>query len=75
MFNIIQSVRDLMNANVLGMLYNFGNLAATGLTSSTQELQQNVHITAEFPNATDRNEIAAAFEDIVNLATQYANRR
>ena len=34
------------------------------------ELKQNVHITAEFPNATDKNEIEAAFDELINLATQ-----
>jgi hypothetical protein len=40
-----------------------------------QTLEQEVHITAEFPNATDKNEIYAAFGELVNLASQYANRR
>ena len=33
-------------------------------------LQQEVHITAEFPNATDRDEIMAAFDNLVNVASQ-----
>ena len=37
--------------------------------------EQNVHITAEFPNATDKNEILEAFKDITHLASQYANRQ
>jgi len=32
-------------------------------------LQQEVHITAEFPNATDRDEIMAAFDNLVNVAS------
>ena len=38
-------------------------------------LEQNVHITAEFPYATNREEIYSAFTDILNLASQYANRK
>ena len=38
-------------------------------------LQQEVHITAEFPNATDHNEIEEAFRNLTNLASQYANRK
>ena len=38
-------------------------------------LEQNVHIEANFPNATNRNEIEEAFNNIVNLASQYANRK
>ena len=37
-------------------------------------LEQNVHITAEFPNATDHNEIEEAFNNLINSASQYINR-
>lgn len=36
------------------------------------KIEQNVHITAEFPEASERDEITAAFEQIINLATQHA---
>jgi hypothetical protein len=38
-------------------------------------IEQNVHITAEFPNATDHSEIEEAFRNLTNLASQYANRK
>jgi len=38
-------------------------------------LEQRVEITANFPNATDRNEIEQAFQNIVNMASQYAQRK
>ena len=63
-----------MNANILsnglGSIYNpfFGGIG-------NQTLDQNVHIVAEFPNVQDRNEIEAAFESLVNRASQYANRK
>lgn len=46
-------------------------------TAPTQgdTLQQEVTIHAEFPNATDHREIEEAFENLVNLASQYANRK
>jgi hypothetical protein len=50
-------------------------LTANGYTGSLEglrklgELKQNVNITAEFPNATDKNEIEAAFDELINLAT------
>ena len=58
------------------MAYNnsaFG-LAAAHLASNNQTLQQEVTIHAEFPNATDHNEIEEAFNNLVNRASQYANR-
>ena len=41
----------------------------------TQTLEQEVTIHAEFPNATNRTEIEEAFDNIINLASQYAFRR
>jgi hypothetical protein len=38
-------------------------------------LEQNVKIEASFPGVTDRNEIEEAFNNLVNKASQYANRR
>ena len=40
----------------------------------TENIEQEVHITAEFPNATDKNEILEAFDNVINLAAQYAQR-
>lgn len=69
----LAALYDSINQSAMGMMYAMSNLAApTGGQSG--ELKQNVTITADFPNATDRNEISAAFEDLVNLAAQYANR-
>ena len=38
-------------------------------------LQQDVHIEAVFPNATDRNEIAEALSNLTHDASQYIRRR
>ena len=34
-----------------------------------------VTITAEFPNATNHSEIEEAFTNLINKASQYANRK
>lgn len=49
---------------------------STGQISSMQNaaLDQNVHITAEFPNVQDHNEIEMAITSLVNRASQYAWR-
>ena len=86
MLKAVSFVRDLdvetltnlytaINQGALGMMYAMGGISAPTGGAEKDVLEQNVQITAEFPNATDRNEISAAFEDIVNLAAQYANRR
>lgn len=50
-------------------------LTPASAAATTEILEQNVHIEASFPNAVDHNEIEQAFENIVNLASQYANRK
>jgi hypothetical protein len=37
-------------------------------------LEQNVKIEASFPGVTDHNEIEEALNNLVNKASQYANR-
>jgi hypothetical protein len=40
-----------------------------------EHLEQNVTIEANFPGVSMASEIEEAFENIVNLASQYANRK
>ena len=62
----IQSANQLMERGLFSP--SLGNL-------NSDILEQNVKIEANFPNATDKNEIEEAFKDLVNLASQYANRK
>lgn len=55
--------------------YNMSNLSTAYGGVSTSAFEQTVHITAEFPSATNRGEIEAAFETLINQASQYANRK
>jgi hypothetical protein len=41
----------------------------------SDNLEQDVHIEANFPNVQDKHEIEAAFDNLINKATQYANRK
>jgi hypothetical protein len=47
----------------------------TNITGLHDTIQQDVHITAEFPNATNHSEIEEAFRNLTNYASQYAFRR
>ena len=40
----------------------------------TPEIVQNIEINADFPDATDHSEIELAFNNLINTASQYANR-
>lgn len=65
-----------LNAAMAGGSFSSGLAARfAGLVGSDESLQQEVHITAEFPNATNKNEILEAFDNVINLASQYANRK
>lgn len=42
--------------------------------NNNQPIEQNVYITAEFPEATDRHELEEAFKTLMNYSSQYINR-
>ena len=53
-----------------------GMLSTPGFTGgNTETLEQNVKIEASFPGVQDRNEIEEAFNNLINRASQYANRK
>ena len=57
------------------MANGLGDLFSPRVEAEEGTLQQEVHIDASFPNVTDHNEIEEAFGNLVNLASQYANRK
>lgn len=78
--NAVNSVRDIAN-NQLGAASSMIQDRMNGISklngytpvtanSAARELTQNVTIQAEFPDATDRNEIRAAFDNLINVASQ-----
>lgn len=73
---IVRDISDQIEKNAIVMQYQnqLANYRAS-ISNGGETLQQEVHITAEFPNATDHNEIEEAFKNLTNLASQYANRK
>lgn len=71
---ILRQIASVIDLNALASAGGFGNLVAGSIGGHKEVLQQEVHIEAHFPNATDKNQIEEAFKDIVNLAAQYSNR-
>ena len=53
----------------------FSMFATSGVMTNSEVLEQSVTIHAEFPNATNHSEIEEAFNNLVNRASQYANRK
>ena len=72
---IVRSMVDQLEANTKLASYGLGQLTARTIGASNDTLQQEVTIHAEFPNATDHNEIEEAFRNLTNLASQYVSRR
>ena len=69
----ILSIIDLQSANAqLG-----GTLSSPSYGNHATEtiVEQNVHIEASFPGVSDRNELQEAFTNLINQASQYANRK
>ena len=60
-----------LNSQLGGILYT----PSIGGNNTTQTVEQSVHIEASFPGVSDRNEIEEAFNNLINTASQYANRR
>ena len=77
--------KNLLNTmSIVKQLDNFAELISSGIgnlimpklsMANSEQLEQNVHIEASFPNVVDHNEIEQAFGNLVNLASQYANRK
>lgn len=73
--DIVRDIAKTIDLTASSASNSFSRLfAAAGIKTATNTLEQEVHITAEFPNATNKNEILDAFDNVINLATQYANR-
>lgn len=72
---IVRDIAKAIDINALSAMVNGGLTAATFSSGKNETLEQNVHITAEFPNAIDKHEILEAFDNVINLAAQYANRK
>ena len=73
--DIVRDIAKTIDLTASSASNSFSRLfAAAGIKTAPNTLEQEVHIIAEFPNATNKNEILDAFDNVINLATQYANR-
>lgn len=55
----------------LAMTFGLSNMSAQSVLGGVDTLRQDVHITAEFPNATNSQEIEDAFDSLINRAAQF----
>ena len=74
--NIVRDIARAIDLKAIAYQYQLASLAQSSVVPNTsQTLQQEVTIHAEFPNATQRTEIEAAFDTLLNRASQFANRK
>lgn len=71
--DMVRHISTLIEARAAFNAANFSYAANIGHVE--RDISQNITINAEFPDATDRNEIQAAFENLFNRASQFANRK
>lgn len=71
----VRQISEMIDLNALSSSGGLTSLFAAKASISDRTLQQEVTIHAEFPNVEDKDQISAAFNDLVNLASQYANRK
>ena len=78
--NLLASVEVVRSiASQLDMIGRYQRMSelisAHGVINSEKEnFEQNVHISAEFPNVVDHNEIEEAINNLINYSSQYINR-
>ena len=75
----LEVLREIVNTiNLHSMNAQLGGLLSTPHwigTDQSQILEQQVHIEASFPGVQDRNEIEEAFNNLINRASQFVNRK
>ena len=76
LLDTIDIVRGLVdNIEYRALMQSFGRMSAPIVNLTNETLEQDVTIHAEFPNVQDKNEIEEAFNNLINTASQYANRK
>ena len=76
MLDMVNTLRDIdWRAKLSELFGNIQERLIIPISGGRDNLQQDVHIEANFPGISDRNELTEAFNNLINTASQYANRR
>jgi hypothetical protein len=73
--DVLNSINQSITARIGGLLSDLGSSIVGSFSSSSDKLEQDVHIEATFPNVTSSTEIEDALNNLVNIASQKANPR
>jgi hypothetical protein len=71
----LRSILSFIDLQAMNAQFSSLSSNARFTPSTSEVLEQNVHIDAHFDSVTDRNEIVEAFNTLVNRASQFANRK
>lgn len=72
--NIIRAMTEGLKSNALNsIMSNFGTFNDSNINGN-QDLEQNIHIDANFPNVKDASEIEQAILSLADQATQYIHK-
>lgn len=73
--NLLNALSVSAIAQKQAMLDRINARITADVSSAATDLNQNVHIEASFPNVRDSRQIEEAFDNLVNMAAQYANKK
>ena len=74
--DMIRQISSMIDLNAMSSMKGLGAmLAAGGVGQTTGAIEQHIEINASFPDATNHSEIEEAFHNLLNTASQYANRK
>ena len=73
--NLLNALSVSAIAQKQAMLDRINARIAADVATAATDLNQNVHIEASFPNVRDSRQIEEAFDNLVNMAAQYANKK
>lgn len=74
--DMIRQISSMIDLNAMSSMKGLSAmLAAGGVGQGAGNFEQHVEIHASFPDATDHSEIEEAFNNLLNSASQYANRK
>lgn len=73
--DLTNQILKTLDGNAYAASLGFGNLLSAVPKDNNQVLEQNVHMEVVLPGVTDRNEVEIAIQNLMNTASQYANRK
>ena len=73
--NYMRELTNALDARAAFASTGLGEMNSLAVGEHMQQLEQEVHINANFPNVVNHLEIEEAFSNLVNMASQYINRK